>query len=30
VVKNLKGESFKITEGKIVNGRLTPGVTKYE
>jgi hypothetical protein len=30
VVKNLKGESFNITDGKIVNGTLTPGVTKYE
>jgi len=30
MVKNLKGESFNITDGKIINGRLTPGVTIYE
>ncbi|HEV8283036.1 MAG TPA: hypothetical protein VGQ09_01930 [Chitinophagaceae bacterium] len=29
-VKNMKGESLEITNGKIVNGRLTPGVTVYE
>jgi hypothetical protein len=30
IVRNLKGESFNITDGKIINGRLTPGVTIYE
>lgn len=29
-VKNLKGETLKISDGKIVNGRLTPGITKYD
>ena len=28
--KNIKGETIDITDGKIVNGRLTAGVTKYE
>jgi hypothetical protein len=27
--KNLKGESVAITEGKVVNGKLKPGVMKY-
>lgn len=29
-VKNLKGETLDISDGKIVNGRLTAGVTIYE
>jgi len=29
-VKNIKGEILEISDGKIVNGRLTAGVTNYE
>lgn len=29
VVKNSEGETMTITEGKITNGELKPGVTKY-
>jgi len=29
-VKNIKGEIIEIRDGRIVNGRLTAGVTKYE
>ncbi len=29
-VKNIKGETIDISDGKIVNGRLSSGVTKYE
>jgi hypothetical protein len=28
--KNIKGETIDISDGKIVTGKLTPGVTKYE
>jgi hypothetical protein len=30
IVSNLRGESFNITDGTIINGHLTPGVTVYE
>ncbi len=28
-VKNRQGKSFRISDGTITNGRLTPGITKY-
>jgi hypothetical protein len=29
VVRNLQGNSFKITDGKIINGELKPGIQKF-
>ena len=28
-VKNNQGKNFRITEGEIINGKITPGITRY-